>query len=64
MQAHGLAVNAPAGQIILIANIRYRRAAAGDQAHENGAYLTAHDAIDPMDHAATLAAQHAHHFLV
>jgi hypothetical protein len=33
------------------------------QAHENGAYLTAHDAIDPMDNAATLAAQHAHHFL-
>jgi hypothetical protein len=24
----------------------------------------AHDAIDPMDHAATLAAQHAHHFLL
>ena len=34
------------------------------QAHEHGAHQTAHDAIDPMDHAATLAAQHAHHFLV
>jgi hypothetical protein len=34
------------------------------QSHENGAGLTAHDVIDPMDDAATLAAQHAHHFLV
>jgi uncharacterized repeat protein (TIGR03803 family) len=32
------------------------------QAHDNGAYLTAHDVIDPMHDAATLAAQHAHHF--
>jgi hypothetical protein len=31
------------------------------QAPEHGAHQTSHDAID---HAATLAAQHAHHFLV
>jgi len=34
------------------------------QAHEDGAHQTAHDATETMDHAATLAAQHAHHFLV
>ena len=34
------------------------------QTHENGAHQTAHDATDVTDHAATLAAQHAHHFLV
>jgi uncharacterized repeat protein (TIGR03803 family) len=34
------------------------------QAHEHGAHQTAHHATDIMDHAATLAAQHAHHFLV
>jgi hypothetical protein len=33
------------------------------QPHQDAATL-AHDAIDPMDNAATLAAQHAHHFLV
>jgi hypothetical protein len=30
----------------------------------DGAHQTAHDAIDATDHAAMLAAQHAHHFLV
>ena len=34
------------------------------QTHGDGAHQTAHDAIDVTDHAATLAAQHAHHFLV
>ena len=34
------------------------------QAHEDGARQTAHNATDIMDHAATLAAQHVHHFLV
>jgi uncharacterized repeat protein (TIGR03803 family) len=34
------------------------------QAHKHGAHQTAHDATDVTDHAATLAAQHAHHFLV
>jgi hypothetical protein len=34
------------------------------QAHEHGAHQTAHDATNIMDHAATLAAQHPHHFLV
>ena len=34
------------------------------QAHGDGAHQTAHDATGIMDHAATLAAQHAHHFLV
>jgi uncharacterized repeat protein (TIGR03803 family) len=34
------------------------------QAHGDGAHQTAHDATRIMDHAATLAAQHAHHFLV
>jgi hypothetical protein len=34
------------------------------QGHENGVYLTAHDAIDAMHHTATLNAQQAHHFLV
>ena len=33
------------------------------QSHQDAANL-AHDAIDPMDHAAALTAQHAHHFLV
>jgi hypothetical protein len=33
------------------------------QSHRDAANLT-HDAIDPMDHAAALTAQHAHHFLV
>ena len=31
------------------------------QTHEDGAHQTVHDATD---HAATLAAQHAHHFLL
>jgi hypothetical protein len=31
--------------------------------HQDAANV-AHDAIDPMDHTATLSAQHAHHFLV
>jgi uncharacterized repeat protein (TIGR03803 family) len=34
-----------------------------DQAHEHGAHPP-HDATDVTDHTATLAAQHAHHFLV
>ena len=34
------------------------------QAHEHGAHQTAQDATDGMHDAATLAAQHAHHFLV
>jgi uncharacterized repeat protein (TIGR03803 family) len=34
------------------------------QAHGDGAHQTAHDATDVTDHSATLAAQHAHHFLV
>jgi uncharacterized repeat protein (TIGR03803 family) len=34
------------------------------QAHQDGAHPLAHDGADIMDHAATLAAQHAHHFLV
>ena len=33
------------------------------QSHQDAAN-SAHDAIDPMDHAAALTAQHAHHFLV
>jgi hypothetical protein len=32
--------------------------------HDHGAHQTALDATDMMDHGATLAAQHAHHFLV
>jgi uncharacterized repeat protein (TIGR03803 family) len=34
------------------------------QAHGDAKYQTAHDATEVTDHAATLAAQHAHHFLV
>ena len=33
------------------------------QSHQDAANL-AHDAIDPMNHAAALTAQYAHHFLV
>ena len=34
------------------------------QAHQDGAHPLTHDGTDILDHTATLAAQHAHHFLV